>query len=160
MVYFTSVYTVAMETIKNVQQKETKLIVFTLGKKMCVRFRSFPGPIHKFVDCIYVEVVHGCFRYKLPLHLNQHWLLQQQTRGSGNWACIAHLTIMILKQISKGDNHYLKKQQPSWMEGGLSDTILKGTHPGTIYARFGPYIDASCQVWFHLAKLFQRRRFF
>jgi hypothetical protein len=24
---------------------------------------------------------------------------------------------------------------------GLSDTILKGTHPGTIYARFGPYID-------------------
>jgi hypothetical protein len=30
---------------------------------------------------------------------------------------------------------------------GLLDTILKGTHPGTIYARFGPYIDASCQVW-------------
>jgi hypothetical protein len=25
---------------------------------------------------------------------------------------------MILKQISKGVNHYLKKQQPSWMEGG------------------------------------------
>jgi hypothetical protein len=23
---------------------------------------------------------------------------------------------------------------------------LKGTHPGTIYARFGPYIDASCQA--------------
>jgi hypothetical protein len=23
---------------------------------------------------------------------------------------------------------------------GLSDTILKETHPGTIYARFGPYI--------------------
>jgi hypothetical protein len=23
----------------------------------------------------------------------------------------------------------------------------------------GPYIDAYCQVWFHLAKLFQRRRF-
>jgi hypothetical protein len=22
----------------------------------------------------------------------------------------------------------------------------------------GPYIDAFCQVWFHLAKLFQRRR--
>ena len=43
---------------------------------------------------------------------------------------------------------------------GLSDTILKRTHPGTIYAKFGPYIDASCQVWFHLAKLFQRRRLF
>jgi hypothetical protein len=26
--------------------------------------------------------------------------------------------------------------------------------------RFGPYIDASNQVWLHLAKLFQRRRFF
>ena len=22
----------------------------------------------------------------------------------------------------------------------------------------GPYIDAYCQIWFHLAKLFQRRR--
>jgi DNA-binding PucR family transcriptional regulator len=43
---------------------------------------------------------------------------------------------------------------------GLSDTILKGTHPETINARFEPYIDASCQVWLHLAKLFQRRRFF
>jgi hypothetical protein len=42
---------------------------------------------------------------------------------------------------------------------GLSDTILKGAHPGTIYARFGPYIDASCQVWLYLAKQFQRRRF-
>ena len=31
---------------------------------------------------------------------------------------------------------------------------------GAVYARFGPYIDASCQVWLHLAKLFQRRRFF
>jgi hypothetical protein len=29
-----------------------------------------------------------------------------------------------------------------------------------IYARFGLYLDASCQVWLHLAKLFQRRRFF
>jgi hypothetical protein len=87
----------------------------------------------------------------------------------------------------------------------LSDTILKGTHPGTIYARFGPYIDASgqavseekifltlanqkkelilvakllaewnqmkklfresyidasCLVWLHFPKQFQRRRFF
>jgi hypothetical protein len=24
----------------------------------------------------------------------------------------------------------------------------------------GPYIDAFCQVWLHLAKQFQRRRFF
>ena len=63
--------------------------------------------------------------------------------------------------ISKGDNHYLKKNSShlEWRVG-LSDTILKGTHTGTIYARFGPYIDASCQVWLHLAKLFQRRIFF
>jgi hypothetical protein len=65
---------------------------------------------------------------------------------------------MILKQISKGDKHYLKKHL-EWRVG-LSDTILKGTHQGTIYARFEPYIDASCQVWLHLAKLFQRRRYF
>ena len=26
--------------------------------------------------------MHGCFRYKLPLHLNQHWLLQQQKKGA------------------------------------------------------------------------------
>ena len=32
------------------------------------------------------------------------------TRGSAHWACIAHLTIeWYWKQISKGDNHYLKK---------------------------------------------------
>ena len=30
----------------------------------------------------------------------------------------SHDNRMILKQISKGDNHYLKKQQPFWMEGG------------------------------------------
>ena len=32
---------------------------------------------------------------------------------------------------------------------GLSDTILKGTHPGTIPAMF----------WFNLVQRFQRRRF-
>jgi hypothetical protein len=30
---------------------------------------------------------------------------------------------------------------------------------GTKWRKFrGPYIDAYCQVWFHLAMLFQRRR--
>ena len=83
----------------------------------------------------------------------------KKPRGSAHWACIAHLTIeyywskfqreiiITLKNILNG----------GW---GLSDTILKGTHPGTIYARLGPYIDASCQVWLHLAKQFQRRRLF
>jgi hypothetical protein len=26
--------------------------------------------------------MHGCFRYKLPLHLNQHWLLQKQQKSA------------------------------------------------------------------------------
>jgi hypothetical protein len=54
--------------------------------------------------------------------------------------------------ISKGDNHYLKNSSHLEWRVGLSDTILKGTHQGTIYARFGPYIDASCQVCLHFAK--------
>ena len=65
---------------------------------------------------------------------------------------------MILKQISKGDNHYLKKQQPSCMEVGLSDTILKGTHPGTIYAKFGS-IWPSCfrgEDFFNISQLEKR----
>jgi hypothetical protein len=32
------------------------------------------------------------------------------------------------------------------------------THLEVIALFSGPYIDAYCQVWFHLAKLFQRRR--
>ena len=68
---------------------------------------------------------------------------------------------MILKQISKGDNHYLKKTAAILNGGwGCRTQFWLGKHQGTIYARVGPYIDASCQVWLHLAKLFQRRRFF
>ena len=44
---------------------------------------------------------------------------------------------MILKQISKGDNHYLKKQQPSWMEGRAV---------GHNFERDTPR-DHLCQVW-------------
>jgi hypothetical protein len=44
---------------------------------------------------------------------------------------------MILKQISKGYNHYLKKQQPSWMEGGAV---------GHNFERDTPR-DHLCQVW-------------
>ena len=68
------------------------LIVFTLGeKKLCpfpVISRICSGPLCKFVDrdhcqqSVYVEGMHGCFRYKLPLHLNQHCLLQQQKGAS------------------------------------------------------------------------------
>jgi hypothetical protein len=57
---------------------------------------------------------------------------------------------MILKQISREIIITLKNSSHLEWRVGLSDTILKGTHPGTIYAKFGSY----------LAKLFQRRRFF
>jgi hypothetical protein len=67
---------------------------------------------------------------------------------------------MILKQIQREIIITLKNSSHLEWRVGLSDTILKGTHPGTIYARFGPYKDASCQAWLYLAKLFQRRRFF
>jgi hypothetical protein len=44
---------------------------------------------------------------------------------------------MILKQISKGDNHYLKKQQPSCMEGGaVGHNFERDTSR-----------DHLCQVW-------------
>ena len=32
------------------------------------------------------------------------------------------------------------------MEGGAVGHNFERDTPGTIYARFGPYIDASCQV--------------
>jgi hypothetical protein len=41
------------------------------------------------------------------------------------------------------DNHYLKNSNHLEWRVGLSDTILKGTHPGTIYAKFGS-IWPSC----------------
>jgi hypothetical protein len=41
---------------------------------------------------------------------------------------------MILKQISKGDNHYLKKKQPSLMEGGA--VVTKKLDTGEIQILF------------------------
>jgi hypothetical protein len=79
-----------------------------------------------------------------------------KTRGSAHWACIAHLTIERYWSKFQREIIITLSSHLEWRVG-LSDTILKGTHPGTIYARFGPYIDASCQVWLHLAKLFQGR---
>ena len=43
---------------------------------------------------------------------------------------------------------FSNSSQLEW-RAGLSDTILKGNHPGTIPAR----------VWFNLVQRFQRRRF-
>jgi hypothetical protein len=96
---------------------------------------------------------------------NVKWVIFQQyhgkTRGSAHWACIAHLTIgWYQSKFQREIIITLKNSSHLEWRVGLSDTILKGTHPGTIYARCSPHIDDSCQVWLHLAKLFQRRRFF
>ena len=40
----------------------------------------------------------------------------------------------------------------------LAAIFVGGTERNGEILYRGPYIDAYCQVWFHLAKLFQRRR--
>jgi hypothetical protein len=49
---------------------------------------------------------------------------------------------------------WLRKKNCSWQPYLLA----KRNETKKFYR--GPYIDASCQVWLHLAKQFQRRRFF
>ena len=99
--------------------------------------------------------------YQVSVHFAKRFQRRFLTRGSVGWACIAHLTIeWYWSKFQREIIITLKNSSHLEWRVGLSDTILKGTHPGTIYARFEPYIDASCQVWLHLAKLFQRRRFF
>jgi hypothetical protein len=47
------------------------------------------------------------------------------------------------------------------MEGGaVRHNFERDTPRDHLCQVWTPYIDASCQVWLHLAKLFQRRRFF
>ena len=69
---------------------------------------------------------------------------QLKTRGSAHWACIAHLTIeWYWSKFQRQIIITLKNSSHLEWRVGLSDTILKGTHPGTIYAKFGS-IWASC----------------
>jgi hypothetical protein len=44
------------------------------------------------------------------------------------------------------------------MEPNLAVSIYDNFERDT--PRLGPYINASCQVWLHFARQFQRRRFF
>ena len=67
-----------------------------------------------------------------------------KTRGSAHWACIAHLTIeWYWSKFQREIIITLKNSSHLEWRVGLSDTILKGTHPGTIYAKFGS-IWPSC----------------
>ena len=67
-----------------------------------------------------------------------------KTRGSADWACIAHLTIeWYWSKFQREIIITLKNSSHLEWRVGLSDTILKGTHPGTIYAKFGS-IWPSC----------------
>ena len=66
------------------------------------------------------------------------------TRGSAHWACIAHLTIeWYWSKFQREIIITLKNSSHLEWGVGLLDTILKGTHPGTIYAKFGS-IWPSC----------------
>ena len=112
-----------------------------------------------FMDFLVIVYLSEQTFYSKEILLQKTKILK--TRGSAHWACIAHLTIeWYWSKFQREIIITLKNSSHLEWRVGVSDTILKGTHPGTIYARFGPYIDASCQVWLHLAKLFQRRRFF
>ena len=62
---------------------------------------------------------------------------------------------MILKQISKGDNHYLKKQQPSWMEGGAV-----GHTQGPSMPSLAPFGQAVSEEKFFLALANQKKELF
>ena len=58
----------------------------------------------------------------------------------------------ILPSNFKGED-FFKQELP------LAAIFVGGTERnGETLVYRGPYIDAYCQVWFHLAKLFQRRR--
>ena len=65
-----------------------------------------------------------------------NWILMQwpqETRGSAHWACIAHLTIeWNWSKFQREIINTLKNSSHLEWRVGLSDTILKGTHPGTI----------------------------
>ena len=69
---------------------------------------------------------------------------QRETRGSAHWACIAHLTIeWYWSKFQREIIITLKNSSHLEWRVGLSDTILKGTHPWTIYAKVGS-IWPSC----------------
>ena len=76
--------------------------------------------------------------------LIQSIVISKKTRGSAHWACIAHLTIeWYWSKFQREIIIPLKNSSHLEWRVGLSDTILKGTHPGTIYAKFGS-IWPSC----------------
>jgi hypothetical protein len=128
--------------------------IFSFHDVWNVLFRLIISYLWPFVSCVFFRYVIYCCQYHEPL-------LTLKTRGSAHWACIAHLTIeWYWSKFQREIIITLKNNSHLEWRVGLSDTILKGTHQGTIYAKFGLYIDASCQVWLYLAKLFQRRRFF
>ena len=83
--------------------------------------------------------IESCKRYFFPSS-KSIWI----TRGSAHWACFAHLTIeWYWSKFQREIIITLKNSSHLEWRVGLSDTILKGTHPGTIYAKSGS-IWPSC----------------
>jgi hypothetical protein len=57
--------------------------------------------------------------YQFSVHFAKRFQRRFLTRGSVGWACIAHLTIeWYWSKFQREIIITLKKQQPSWMEGG------------------------------------------
>ena len=120
--------------------------IFSFHDVWNVLFRLIISYLWPFVSCVFFRYVIYCCQYHEPL-------LTLKTRGSAHWACIAHLTIewywsKFQREIIitlKNSSHF-----EFWMEGGAV---------GHNFERDTPR-DHLCQVWLHLAKLFQRRRFF
>ena len=99
------------------------------------------------------------------------WLLAQQTRGSVDWACVAHLSFCFEKlntEPSIGDFHQIsvdlaKQSLRRVLEINQPETrVAYDSHIwiGTNLALFIEHLPyVSYQVSVHLAKRFQRRRF-
>ena len=109
---------------------------------------------NKFVKCSYTSNKNEGWINKSWLNKNNmlvkcsYGSMKNQrlnkTRGSAHWACIAHLTLeWYWSKFQREIIITLKNSSHLEWRVGLSDTILKGTHPGTIYAKFGS-IWPSC----------------
>ena len=102
-----------------------------------------------------------------------HWTMKMRSRSSDTWQTDMY-TLQCIYRTNKDDLSLtvIEKQTCSWKcDANLMKSLnrnkncsrqpyllAKRNETKKFYRR--PYMDASCQVWLHLAKQFQRRRFF
>jgi hypothetical protein len=102
-----------------------------------------------------------------------HWTMKMRSRSSDFWQTDMYtLQCIYWTNIDDLSLTVIEKHICSWKcDANLTKSLnhnkncsrqpcllAKRNETKTLYR--GPYIDASCQVWLHLAKQFQRRRFF